>query len=74
MLEGVEDESTGYFVTLEVSASSESEAAQIAIAEMAKNENREHRVEEVELKFEDEGSTESQVHRIYGKSFFPIKD
>lgn len=74
MLEGVEDECTGYFVTLEVSATSKSKAAKLAVAEAAKDENREYRVEEVELKFEDERIIESRVQRVYGKSFFPLHD
>ena len=73
MLEGKEDDETGYFVTLEVSASSKSKAGELAIAEAVKQQLKNLKIEDIELKYRDASVNEAAVLKTYGKSYFPLK-
>lgn len=74
MLEGKEDEETGYFVTIEVSASSKQRAGELAVAEAAKQQLQNFKIEGIEFKYLDNNLKELTVQKVYGKSYFPLNE
>ena len=74
MLEGMVDENTSFFVTVEAAARSKIEAGNLAIIECSKTEGENLKVEEIELKTRDASITSARVIKVYGKSYFPITE
>ena len=70
MLEGVDNDGTGYFITLEIAAASQAEAEEVARQKATSMGLNIIGIEEVERKRQLGKSVQPGILQIYGKSYF----